>query len=65
MAGVSEKSGAIEAPIGVVIHILQMPCSETLWVGKGKEALRSGIESTVDAKNGIERDFLVICCKAK
>ena len=63
MAGISEKSSVIEAPVGVVLHVFQLPYSEAIRVCEQEEAFCNRIEVFVDAKNGVERDFLVVCCK--
>ena len=60
MAGISEKGGVIEAPVGVVLHIFQLPYSEAIWVGEREKTFCNGIEIIVDAKSGVERDFLVV-----
>lgn len=54
MASVSEKSGVVGAPMGVVVHILQLPRSEAIRVGKRNEAFCNGVEITVDAQDGVE-----------
>lgn len=62
MAGVSEKGGVADAPVGVVVHVLELPRSEVVRVGEREEAFCDGVEVAVDAKSGVEGDLLIVRC---
>ncbi len=61
MAGVAEEGGVVETPGGVVVHVLERPYSEAVWVGEREEAFGDGVEVAVDAEDIVVGDFLIVC----